>query len=177
MIIMIEEWKVYKDSTYNVTNRNGKTFIRKSGKGGIWEVSNLGNVKKNGKIIKPTISNSGYLVCAVGLIHRMVAALFILNPDNKQYVDHIDTNRLNNRVDNLRWVTASENNLNKNTVQKRIGQKRSAEQRKRISIGTSKAEKGKKWYNDGKYEFFIYPNNKKENYKDGRLFHPRKPAA
>ena len=44
-----------------------------------------------------------------------MAKLFIPNPDNKPQVDHIDTNRKNNRVDNLRWVTNRENMLNPNT--------------------------------------------------------------
>lgn len=43
------------------------------------------------------------------LIHRVIAETFLDNPDNKPMVDHIDSDKLNNRVDNLRWVTASEN--------------------------------------------------------------------
>ena len=34
------------------------------------------------------------------------------NPDNKLCVDHMDTNRLNNNIDNLRWSTSQENNRN-----------------------------------------------------------------
>lgn len=43
-------------------------------------------------------------------IHRLVALAFIPNPDNKKYVNHIDTNRSNNHVDNLKWCTSKENN-------------------------------------------------------------------
>lgn len=43
-------------------------------------------------------------------IHRLVAEIFIPNPDNKPFVDHIDGDRYNNRADNLRWVTSTENN-------------------------------------------------------------------
>lgn len=45
-------------------------------------------------------------------IHRLVAKNFIPNPDNLPYVDHINRIRDDNRVENLRWVTALENSNN-----------------------------------------------------------------
>lgn len=93
---MIEEYKVFK-ITRNST----------------WEISNLGNVRVNGIVKDHLCDVKGYYrFCGEYQVHRAVAELFIDNPDNKKYVDHIDGNKHNNRIDNLRWVTASENNMN-----------------------------------------------------------------
>ena len=55
------------------------------------------------------------------LYHRILAKHFIPNPENLQEVDHIDRNRANNTLENLRWVSKSENlsNRSKYTLQKR----------------------------------------------------------
>ena len=45
-------------------------------------------------------------------IHRLIALAFIPNPDNKPCVDHINRDRKDNRIENLRWVTKSENSRN-----------------------------------------------------------------
>ena len=50
------------------------------------------------------------------LLHRMVAQTFLDNPDNKPVVNHIDTNILNNNVDNLEWVTYKENMNTEETI-------------------------------------------------------------
>ena len=45
-------------------------------------------------------------------VHRLIALTFIPNPENKPTVDHIDKNKHNNAVSNLRWATCAENSAN-----------------------------------------------------------------
>ena len=84
-------------------------------------VSNFGNVKntKSGHILKPgkRIGYDYVNLCKNGNkkhmnIHRLVANSFITNPLNKPFVDHIDNNKTNNNMNNLRWCTSQENNRN-----------------------------------------------------------------
>lgn len=51
-------------------------------------------------------------------IHQLLAEAFIPNPNNLTFVDHIDTDRKNNNIDNLRWVTSKENTNNPLTLEK-----------------------------------------------------------
>lgn len=91
-----EVFKIYK------TVCNGKR---------IYEVSNLGRVKCNGEIVELHM-HGNYLGFGRYHIHKAVAQLFVPNPENKPQVDHINTDRYDNRAENLRWVTAKENNNN-----------------------------------------------------------------
>jgi hypothetical protein len=84
-------------------------------------ISNFGRVysTKSQKIMKQKKETNGYMrICLSSngkaktyLVHRIVATAFIENKDSKPYVNHIDSNRSNNLVENLEWVTASENLL------------------------------------------------------------------
>lgn len=85
-----------------------------------YEISNLGKVRNkiNKNIKKQTNNGRGYM--SVNLwhnnkgntkyVHRLVAESFIKNADNKPEVHHKDSDRSNNCVDNLAWVTSKENN-------------------------------------------------------------------
>ena len=104
---------------------------------GYYEVSNIGrvrslNYKRTGKekILKNIEDYKGYL--EVGLtkngkrkqfkVHRLVAEAFIPNPENKPCIDHINTVKSDNRVENLRWVTYKENSNNEKTLEKFKGE-------------------------------------------------------
>ena len=76
--------------------------------------------KITNKYLKPHLIKDAYLMVTLSnnkgqksfRIHRLLALHFIPNSDNKDFVDHIDRNRTNNSLDNLRWATRSENNQN-----------------------------------------------------------------
>lgn len=73
--------------------------------------------KSNGKIIKERERNDGYIQCKLNqkqyLKHRIVAEQFIPNPDNLLYIDHINHVRTDNHIENLRWISKSENDKNR----------------------------------------------------------------
>src|SRR3954469_4605911 len=82
-------------------------------------VSNLGHIKnKKGIILKGNIhKRSGYVQISLNIngirstkkAHILIARVFIPNPENKPYVNHINGIRHDNRVENLEWVSPKEN--------------------------------------------------------------------
>jgi hypothetical protein len=81
-------------------------------------ISNEGNFKNNrGLILKQNVTDRGYKYCNIRVnnktkkikIHRYVAMYFIENKDNKETVNHIDGNKINNNYLNLEWMTRKEN--------------------------------------------------------------------
>ena len=102
-------------------------------------VSNLGRCKIDNKIVefKPRKKEeiTGYYVFHNKRVHRWVAELFIINPNNYPCIDHIDTNIHNNRVDNLRWVDVKGNCNNELT------KKHQSEAQLKLGIHSERAKK------------------------------------
>lgn len=114
-IKLVSTWEVKKMKWVKI-KRNDNYSINENG-----EVRN----DNTGRIKSAFVSKgNGYLMIDLWEnnksskvpLHRLIAEAFIPNPNNKPCVDHIDGNRQNNAIENLRWATYSENNSRFETV-------------------------------------------------------------
>jgi hypothetical protein len=80
-----------------------------------YEINILGQIKRKikGKILSQSISSHGYYQVNIAnksrRTHRLLAEVFIPNPLNLETVNHIDGDKLNNSLENLEWMSRSEN--------------------------------------------------------------------
>lgn len=103
-MLMSEDEKWIKVEEKGKLNTRGEYYI--SDKGNFYSTFTK-------KLIKAQKCHKGYLYVEIGRkkykVHRLVAKYFIPNPNNLPQIDHIDCNKENNCVENLRWVSNREN--------------------------------------------------------------------
>nr|DAU05690.1 MAG TPA: homing endonuclease [Caudoviricetes sp.] len=141
---MTEKWKDIAgfEGFYQVSNFGSvRTVTRNQWNGNSWHLV-------RSRVIKPSVQNSGYLRLVLSAngtkkyktVHRLVAEAFLDKPDVNEnlVVNHKDENKLNNRADNLEWVTIRENNTYNKRQEKISAKKRENGVYERLSKQFSK---------------------------------------
>ena len=146
-----EIWKVYKET-------NSRGWHR------VYEVSDQGNVKINGELVDFSNQKRTYYEIGSFDVHRAVAELFVPNPDNKPCIDHINTDKYDNRAVNLQWCTQKENcnNLLTRKHQSEANTRRStslkeAYKNSELKAKKSVASKDRSWMTNGIDRKFVKP--------------------
>jgi hypothetical protein len=112
-VVSVDNKEIYKDipnyeGLYMISNKgNVKSLPKGDGNGARVRILKSDLHGNSVKYLRVTLSKNG--VTKRISIHRMVATVFIPNPDNKPCVNHIDNNGMNNNVNNLEWCTPKEN--------------------------------------------------------------------
>ena len=107
---MKEKWADIKgyEGLYQISSYGRVKSLNKKGGNGKNQKEQLMRLSKRKYLTISLCKNSKYETFNV---HRLVAEAFIPNPQNLKYVNHIDYDKYNNKVDNLEWCTARENSL------------------------------------------------------------------
>jgi hypothetical protein len=122
-----------------------------------YSISNLGRIRndKKGTFLKGSKNTWGYLVVnlykngipKVFKIHRLIGIYFIENVNNYETIDHINRDKLDNRVENLRWANSSQQQANRGKIKNTSS----------TFIGVSFHKPTNKWYSQ------IKKDNKNKN--------------
>jgi len=108
-------WKYVNMNTYNLKNEEWKSVQEIIPTANDYKISNYGRVKNTKGVLVNGTNLGGYISIYIGIkgkrkkIHRLVAELFIPNPEKKRCVNHIDGDPLNNTLENLEWNIHAEN--------------------------------------------------------------------
>lgn len=118
-------------SIEDVVLEEGEYFERIKGVETNYHISNYGRILSPKCFSKISTNTYGYSSVYINngtkikkyLLHRLLAIQFIENddPDNKIYVDHINRDPSDNRLENLRWITPSGNSRNADRIDNRMG--------------------------------------------------------